>query len=797
MRIRYTFLLVLTSFQINAQTDIKGKIIEEGTQHPVEFAEITLVTEGHSNLIGVVSNAKGEFKITAKPERYKLQITYVGQVLFSKDLKVKGQPIDLGTIKVKNSQVLKEVFIESKRKLIERKIDRLIFNVENSSKASQGDALEVLRVTPGVRVQNENISMIGKGNLKVLIDDKLIQLSGQDLVNFLRSITSENIKRIEVITTPPAKYEASGNSGLLNIILKKAKNNSWNGQIKTTYIQRRYPTGSVGGDFRYKKDKLTVASTFGYRQMIYYQEQDEVVYFPDGLWHTNSPVKVDIEGLNASLDLNYKISKFWEMGGQYYYNGSIVDAKNPTNTKVIDYESNEILRLVESEGIGYQFPKVHSINYNNEFTLDTLGRKISINMDYFNFNNPDSKKYNGISTIFNPVSSQYFRGINVNARDVENKSAKLDIEFPLNLVDLYFGAKISESESLNNISFFNSGLSDEPVKNLPLKKNDFTYHENLLALYLSANKKFSERWSAQVGLRVEKTKSFSKSNSALFSLKRNYTDFFPTFYLSFNATQFSNFSVNYGRRIQRPSFNELNPNTYFITPFQSVEGNAFLQPAYIDNIELINTYKSFVTKIYYTYEDNLFSQAPLPNATTNVIRFTTRNFINTSRIGFSENYTFDELEWWSSNTSFDINYSKSVINLEEQQLNRKGINARISTYNDIDLNKSKTLLLGINFWYSFPGIDGVFKTKGASSFSPSLQYLLLNKDLNITLSVNDLFRSSAERTTTTINGVYQNSEYYYDSRSMRFSISYRFGNNNIEAKRHETGNEDEKNRAED
>ena len=370
----------------------------------------------------------------------------------------------------------------------------------------------------------------------------------------------------------------------------------------------------------------------------------------------------------------------------------------------------------------------------------------------------------------------------------------MDIEYPLEWIDLSFGGKISNSKSLNDIVFFNSGLVDNPVINLPLSQNDFEYKEDIQALYISANKKFNDKWSLQIGLRMEATQTDSKSDNLNLSTKNDYTKFFPTFYLSYDATENSNFSFNYSKRIERPSFFELNPNIYFSNPFQSIEGNAFLQPAYIDNFELTNTFKNFVTKLYYSYEDNLFSQVPLADATTNIIRFTNENFINTNRIGISENYTFDKISWWSSNNSLDINYSKSKFNLEEEQEDQEGVNATISTYNDFNLNADKTLLMGVNYWYSFPGVDGIFDTKSASSLSLSLQYLLLNKDLNITLRGNDLFKTSAERTTTTVNGVFQTARYYYDSRSFQLSVSYKFGNKNISAKRHATGNEDEKGR---
>jgi len=384
-----------------------------------------------------------------------------------------------------------------------------------------------------------------------------------------------------------------------------------------------------------------------------------------------------------------------------------------------------------------------------------------------------------------------YRGINTNKQDVTNYSAKIDFEYPTEWAELSFGGKITTSKSLNDIVFFNSGLVGEPVSNLPLSDNDFKYNEQIQAVYASINKKLNNKWGIQLGVRMEATQTTSISENLDLDVPFNYTKLFPTFYLSYNANENSIFSMNYSRRIQRPSFFELNPNIYFINPFQTIEGNAFLQPAFVNNVELTHTFKNLVTKLYYSSEDNMFSQIPLPNSNTNIIRFTNENFIDAQRFGISENYTFDKISWWSSNNSLDLNYSISTFNLEQDEEDQEGFNSSISTYNDFSLNRNKTLVLGVNYWYTFPGINGIFNTKSASSLSLALQLFLLNKDLNISLRGNDLFKSSAERTETTINGVFQTARYYYDNRYFLLSVSYRFGNKDISAKKHQTGNLEE------
>lgn len=787
-------LMAFSCLAVSAQSEITGSVLEKETNKNLEFAEVILQNNESSIIEGTVTDAYGVFKLNVPVGEYTLQIIYVGQILFTKSIIVAEKAINLGAIEIVKTQELEEVAVIGKRKLIEQKVDRLVFNVENSSKASQGDALEVLRVTPGVRVQNDQITMIGKSNLQVMIDDKIIRLSGEELTNFLRSIASEDIMKIEVITTPPAKYEATGNSGLVNLILKQAKKDSWNAQLKASYTQRVYSAGSVGGSFNYNKDKLSIASSVNYSDADFFYDQQDDAYFPDGLWATSTPVKFSNKGFSGRIDLNYQITSNWEMGAQYIYNKSDYLTTDTPYTAVYDNNTNEIIRSLRSNGAMDLSPEIHSVNYNNGFTLDTLGRKITLNLDYFKYNNPDTKTYNGTSIIQDPYSEQFYKGINTNKQDVTNVSAKLDIDYPLSWVDLSFGGKISSSKSLNDILFYNSGLVDEPVTDMPLAQNDFEYKEDIQAAYISANKKFNDSWSMQIGLRMEATQIDSKSNNLNLSVYDDFAKLFPTFYLSYNATENSNFSFNYSKRINRPNFAQLNPNDYWMNPFQTIVGNAFLQPSYIDNFELTNTYKNFVTKLYYNYEGDIFSRVPLADSETNIIRFTFENFITSNRIGFSENYTFNKVKWWSSYNGLDINYSKSTFNLEEDQEDQEGLNATVYTYNDFNLNADKTWLLGVNYWYMAPGVNGVFDTKSASSLSLTLQYLLLNKDLNITLKGNDLFRTAKIRRTTTVNDVYQRAEYYFDSRSIQLSVSYKFGNNDIKAKKHQTGNENERSR---
>jgi len=785
-------LLILLNTSVYAQIRITGKIKNQ-LNTSVESAEILLISKDSVTIKSELSNEVGEFNIETKQDLYKLLIRKENRIFFSKNLQIDSD-LDLGTITIDNSTQIEGVLITGKKKLIERKIDRLIFNVENSINASGGDALDMIAISPGVKVQNDKIMMIGKNTLSVMINDKILQLSDQDLSNYLKAIPSDDIKSIEIITNPPAKYEASGNSGLININLKKGKKDSWNALVGSSYLQRVYGEGSVMGNYYYNKNKLTISSSLNYKKGKMYTEQDDYAYFPDGLWYTRSPFTSDYARINGKIGVDYQLSPNWTVGSQLLFNNNNPVYTDNTITPVYDYKTNEVKRYMLSSGTNSQNPSITLLNLYNDFKLDSLGKKITVNLDYLDFSNKDIKSYSGISIINSPYSNAYFRGINKNDQNIKNLSGKIDVEMPIKLVNISFGGQVSNSKTNNFISAFNSGMVDNPISELPLSNTNFEYIENIEALYASVNKKINDNWESQIGLRMEATQTKTFSEILSQATKRNYIKFFPTAYISYTPNDNSTFTLSYSRRVDRPKFNDLNPNIAFINPFQMIVGNPFLQPAFIDNIEFAYNYKKLESKFYLSNEKNLFSQIAVANPDTNIISFKNENYINTQRYGISESYIFDKFKWWTSNNAIDVNYTISKSNLEITTKEQKGFNSRISTSNDFNLNTRKTLLINLNYWYAFPGIDGIYTNKAMSSLSFTIKYILFDKNMNISLRVNDLFRTEKEAISSTVNNVFQKGFYYHDSQSIRLSITYKFGNKKIKVNDRESGSEEVKNR---
>ena len=776
-------LIILFQNQVFSQIKISGQIKNE-KNNPVEFIEIQLQNKDSIIFKSELTNAEGKFILETEKGEYSLLVRQLGGIYHKQKISV-NQDTYIGIINItEKTQQLQEVVITSKKKLIDRKVDRLIFNVENSISASGGDAIDALKITPRVKVKNDNISMIGKNNMSVMVDDKLILLTGDELINFLKSIPSDNIKSIEVITTPPAKYDAEGNSGLINIKLKKSKLNQWNASLRSSYIQSTYPKGSFGGNFDYQKNKLSLYSNLNYVNGSNAPVESNKIYYPMGLWNEENKRRDFQNSVNGRIGADYKISEKFSFGMQYL--GSFSKPKIAENslTTIYNQTNSQIDSYINtlSENLGKN--NNHSLNLNSTVVFDTIGRKMNINLDYFKFKNDDNRIFNTI----NLLSAN-----NTSLQDIQNYSAKIDFEHPLKWINLSYGGKLSFIKTQNNVNYFDTTLGT-PIFD-PTQSNEFNYDENTQAIYLNGAKKLNEKWETQLGFRLENTQTEGVSKTLNQKNTNSYTKLFPTFYLTYSLNEKNSFSINYNKRINRPSYNRLNPFRWYSNPFSYTEGNPFLQPSFSNNLELNYTFNdNWSNSIYYSHTDNGFEQITIVDNTDNIQKTIAQNFFKTTIIGISESYTYNKLKWLSTTFSFDWNYSKSesLIPITNQNLN--GSNAYFSISNDFNLNKNKTLLFNFSYWYNFKGTSDLDKNNAYSQLDASLKYFAFDKKLQISFNANDILSTNRPIYTSFTNNIQIDYKNYYDVRLFRLSLVYKFGNKNINVEKKEVGNQEEKER---
>ncbi|MBD3907254.1 outer membrane beta-barrel family protein [Chryseobacterium muglaense] len=541
----------------------------------------------------------------------------------------------------------------------------------------------------------------------------------------------------------------------------------------------------------YNKNKLSLSASFNYRDGGEYHDYRDYNSFPNEFWITRQAFKREYKRLNSVLGLQYAATANWTFGFQYIANTNNAKANRITKSSVYQYENSNPFNEILSEVNASQKPKFNSLNLFNEIKLDSLGKKINVNLDYFNYVNFDTRPYEGTSVRKIPFNIQYFNGINNNQQSTNNFSGKVDIELPTTWANWSTGGKISVSKTENYITAFNSGLVTTLNPDLPQINNQYHYDENVQALYVSGNKKINDQFEAQIGLRMEAIQTKSHSGNRNQSIDNKYTKLFPSINLSYSANKNSTYRFSYSKRIARPNFAELNPNLTYVTPFLSVEGNQVLRPYFVDNFEFFYTYKKLETKLYHSLENDVFNQVGLPYLETSNIRLIYKNIFDIRRYGISQTFTFDKLNWWNSINTLNINYSTAkTTDLMATVAN--GFTSFFTTNNDFNLNKPQTLLFNFSFDYYMFGNYGIDKIKPFTSTSLALQYLLLGKDLKITLKATDVFKTDRFRFTSIVNGVHRSSDYYFDTRMFQLAINYKFGSKKVNVKKRQTGNEDER-----
>ena len=294
---------------------------------------------------------------------------------------------------------------------------------------------------------------------------------------------------------------------------------------------------------------------------------------------------------------------------------------------------------------------------------------------------------------------------------------------------------------------------------------------------------------------MESTKTNGVSNTLNQENSNNYSKFFPTGYITYKHSENNIFSLNYSKRINRPSFFSLNPFRWYSNPFSYSEGNPFLQPSYSHNLEFVFTRKqNWENKIYISKTNNGFSQITLVDSNTNIQSTKYSNSFDTEIIGLSESYTFDKINFWESYNTLDLSYSKTSSLLSFTNQNREGINTYFSTNNSFFFNKQKTIILNLNFWLSPNGVSDLDKSTASNQLDLALKCLLFNKDLLVSFIVNDLTSSNRPTYISYSNNLQQEYKNYYDNRFFKLSITYKFGNKNINVDKRGFGNDEEKSR---
>jgi len=654
---------------------------------------------------------------------------------------------------------IEQVNILVKKKLLERKADRLIFNVD-ASIASQGmDAGETLANVPMLKVDENlgTISIIGKSSVNVMINGKMLNLSGTALLNYLKSIRSENISKIEVITTPPSKYEAQGNSGLINIILKKNPNLGFSGNISTGLTQRTYSNGSTNGTLNYQTEKLSLSLKTTYIEGA--KRADERFTILGASQNYSRSVRKDMwQDLTPNLSASYKINKNSEVGIEYIFD----NGKNGMN--IVNTTRNISPKLDEKNFLTNTFHRekspTHTFSTYYDLKLDSIGKKLSFAGNFYQNNNDTEVNFSTFTLPENTI--QDVKTLSMIKPQIF--SAQADLELPFSFGTIETGVKFNQFRNSADLKYFDLENNQYVIDNK--KSSTFNYREENYAAYASFGKSFGEHWETKAGLRYENT--FVRSTVNNFS----YGQWFPSAFVSYKEDK-NVFSLSYSRRINRPSMSNLNPFRWYENPQSYSTGNPLLTPSYISNYELGYTYNNkFSTSIYYLKLKNAFGQLAYLYLKSQTGDY--QNYYNNDSYGMNISYTDTFFKFWEANITTNASYQTSeIFNISAPTL--KGYSLSYSINNTFTLNKTKTIALFLNYDQSLPYKNVNYRFENFSNLNSGFKISLMEKQLQINATVTNIFaqRFKGQMYFEDSKQLMNN---YWDGRSLRLSVNYTFGN---------------------
>jgi outer membrane receptor protein involved in Fe transport len=622
-------------------------------------------------------------------------------------------------------------------------------------------------------VQNDQISLIGKSGISVLVDDRLVPLSEEDLINYLRSIPSDNIKNIEVITTPPAKYDAEGNSGIINIQLKKAKKDNLSITVGGTYNQAKYPTFTTNNNFTYQKNKLSISLTFNYsdgKRIIdrsyfsFFPASDSIVqsdfyrkrYPKSGLvrlnteYALNTTDKIGIQFLNT----NYKSNEA-SVNNNFYYNSNYV-LQHQNEAQVFDRDKNS------NHDIGLYF--------DHKRKVDSLGISYKIATDYFHYSDDYANGYH-----MNDNSQ-----LNYGEKTVDYYNNTVDFELPIRKALLEFGGKFGYSKTTYNAT--QNGQNDL-----------FVFKENNLAFYVSAQYRFGKKVEVKAGLRMESMNQEGESKSLNEVHSSNYLKVFPTLYVNYKWNDHNTFNVNVNSRINRPRYNDVNPYTFNVGPNEYSSGNPFLKPSYSYNFKISHNYKNNQNLSFYvSYWKDGSNQYVYYRDHAQIYK--PENYLNKLDWGITESYMLTIGKSLNSAVNISVYNTKISSAKKDIDLNSEKISAAFSLNNSLNIGQKKLLSLECNFMYQLPFIYSQINVEDLYRLDLGAKYSLFNKKLSISLFINDLFNSSYSRLSGISDGIFIKGVEHYDTRSIKLSVVWNLFNQKLKVNTNPLDNKEELNR---
>jgi hypothetical protein len=761
-----------------------------GSEKAIEAATISLLKASDSSVVKLALTSKsGNYEIEKiKDGTYLIAVQAVGYIKFY------GQPFQFSSAKdfqheainlVQGNNSLQDVTVASRKPLVENKIDRTIVNVEASVTNVGSSALEVLEKSPGISVDRDgNISLKGKQGVMVLIDGRPTQLGGTDLANYLRGMTASQLDQIEIMTNPPAKFDASGNAGVINIKTKKNKQMGYNGTFSFNYGQGRYPKLNESLNFNYRHNKINFFTTLTHNYVRGFNKLEIDRRFTDkttkqlvSIFEQEARMKLEGRSVNAKAGLDFFVDKKTTFG--IVLNGYLNPRDNENNnvTNISD-PSGVLTRQTRATVDNHQSWRNFSTNFNFRRLLDSAGKELTADVDYINYGSRNRQDM--INSYFDASGNSIQKADTLMGflpQDINIYSGRIDYAQPFGKGARFEAGVKSSIVRTDNDAVYDSVQYGQVIRDLN-RSNHFIYEENINAAYVNLSGPLGKKFNGQLGLRMENTIAKGDQVTTGEKFERNYTQLFPTAYLQYKMNDKNNFGLNYGRRIRRPNYESLNPFVNFLDRYTYQQGNPNLRPQFSHNIELSHSFRSFfTTTLNYTTTNDIIQQVMEQNEDKNETFVKQSNIAKQRQYGVSVSMNMPLNKWWTSSI-----YVNAFNNRFEGLVNNTHV---VVSANTIAVNGSQQFKLNkkstaeISGFYRTAGFDGLFKAKPMGMLALGFSHNMLKNQGTLRVTIRDIFYTQQFQAESKYSNIDVKIREARDSRVFNVGFTYRFSKGKI------------------
>jgi hypothetical protein len=786
---------------IQAQATIKG-IILENTNDAIPYSIVTLKQISNapqSPNYSTFSDSLGVFYFTkVSLGNYVIEAAALGFTTFSQSIIIDKDSVTIEPIQLTaTSNNLSSVTIIARKRIFEKKIDRLIFNIENSPIATSSTIWEALPKISGVRTtSNGNITANGK-SVNIYINNRPMRLSPEEVNEFLKNLPANNTARIEVITNPPASYEAQSGA-IINIIDKKNLNDGVYATLRSAATFATYPKYTESCNFSIKNDKLNLFGHYIYGNDKDLTLENGYVKYPNNYWDIAKRRISKRQTHDTRVGIIYQLAKKHVMGAviEGYNRAGNIDMN--AQTDVFNQPKNKIDSMLSTHNFGNNtnFNYAFNVNYTGE--LDTNGRSITTDFDYAAYK--DSKIRYVLSNTFLPNNNQ-LSSFDIRQQPLQNiyiYTFKTDYTQPISIADVTYnaamGIKFVHLNTANNVLFEQkNGLNYQ--KDIT-RSNDFKYNETVQAIYLNLSGSIG-KWETQLGIRGENTHIIGNSVTLGQINDNTYFKLFPSLFLQRVIKENHTLSFSYSRRINRPRYSQLNPFRSYSSPFYYYEGNPFLLPEDIHSIDIGYSFSDkYVASLLYNNVSLVNTEVTIQDNTKNILVNTYKNLEKSAFVGIALSANNELTTWWDMNASIQLLRRNEIGIFLDKNFNRHLWYQYLSINNSFTLSQDKTFKGELNAWYGGASIQGINNLGQNWELSFGLRKTFHNKRGRFGILLNDIFYTNIERSEATFGNQYNGNLLRNDTRSISFNLSYLFGNSKVKKNDvRPTSNEEERKRA--